>query len=156
MKNSKSAFCLIIVLSVIFLAFGSSACTSTGNNFDVSGKENDESLYINNITTIEDIENLVTNDDRLVINYYDAYVWVVYFADNGSIEHMVYIYDFETPRKAKNMVDTRRKELECNKTMTIKYAKSIENYVVIDLTDTSFTNVTRSMLENNFSLLIVR
>ncbi len=155
MMNKKSALCLLVVLTVICLAFGSSACTANGDNFDVSGKENDKSIYLNNITTIEDINNLVTNDDRLVINYYDAYIWTVYFAKDGSIEHMVYIYDFETPNKAQRMVKTRKEELECNKTMTIKYAKSIENYVVIDLVDTSFTNVTRSMLENNFSLLIV-
>lgn len=154
--NNKSALCLLLVLSVLFLSVASSACTSNGDNFDVSGKENDESVYINNITTIEDIDNLVTNDNRLVINYYDAYIWIVYFAEDGSIEHMVYIYDFETPKKAEKMVDTRKKELECNKTMTIKYAKSVEQYVVIDLVDTSFTNVTRAMLENNFSLLIVK
>ncbi|MBQ8000693.1 MAG: hypothetical protein IJ298_05670 [Ruminococcus sp.] len=155
MKNKKSAACLLVVLLVIFLSFSSSACTGNGDNFDVSGKENDESIYLNNITTVEDIENLVTNDNRLVINYYDAYIWTVYFAQDGSIEHMVYIYDFETEAKAQKMVKTRKEELECNKTMTIKCAKSIENYVVIDLVDTSFTNVTRSMLENNFSLLIV-
>lgn len=155
MKIKKSTLCIIVVLAVIFLAFSSSACTGNGDSFDVSGKENDESVYVNNITTIEDIDNLVTNDDRLVINYYDAYIWTVYFAEDGSIEHMVYIYDFETEKKAEKNVKSRKEELECNKTMKIKYAKSIDKYVVIDLVDTSFTNVTRAMLENNFSLLIV-
>ncbi len=155
MKTKKSVLLLLVVLSVMFFAFSSSACTSDSDNFDVPGKENGESVYLNNITTIEDIENLVTNDDRLVINYYDAYIWTVYFSEDGSIEHMVYIYDFETPKKAEEMVKSRKEELESNKTMTVKHAKAVDSYVVVDLVDTSFTNVTRAMLENNFSLLIV-
>ncbi len=155
MKNKNSALLLLVVLTVVIFAFGSSACTANGDNFDVSGKENDESIYLNNINTIEDIENLVTNDDRLVINYYDAYIWTVYFSDDGSIEHMVYIYDFETPKKAEKMVESRKEELEANKTMKVKQAKAVDSYVVVDLVDTSFTNVTRTALENNFSLLIV-
>lgn len=151
MKNTKSALCILVVLVVVFLTMGTSACTT-----DVSGKEKEESVYLNNIMTMEDIDNLVTSDDRLVINYYDAYIWTVYFSDDGSIEHMVYLYNFETPQKAEKMVKTRKQELECNKTMTIKNARAIDTYVVVDLFDSSFTNVTRSMLETNFSQLIVK
>lgn len=151
MKNTKSALCILVVLVVVFLTMGTSACTTY-----VSGKEKEESVYLNNIMTMEDIDNLVTSDDRLVINYYDAYIWTVYFSDDGSIEHMVYLYNFETPQKAEKMVKTRKQELECNKTMTIKNARAIDTYVVVDLFDSSFSNVTRSMLETNFSQLIVK
>ena len=151
MKYTKSTLCVLTVLFVIFLVMGTSACTT-----DVSGKEKEESIYLNNIVTKEDIDNLVTNDERLVINYYDAYIWTVYFSEDGSIEHMVYLYDFKTSKKAENMVKTRKQELECNKTMTIKNARAIDSYVVVDLFDSSFTNVTRSMLETNFTQLIVK
>lgn len=141
----------MVVLFVLFVAIGTSACSP-----QVFGKEKEESVYLNNIVTTEDIDNLVTNDNRLVINYYDAYIWAVYFSEDGSIEHMVYIYDFETEAKAEKMLKQRKTQLESNKTMTIKNARTIGSYVVIDLFDSSFTNVTRSMLETNFSLLIVK
>ncbi len=139
---------MLVVLTITLFAFSSFGCTV--NN--VSGKE---SKYLNKINTVEDIDNLVTNDDRLVINYFDAYLWTVYFSESGSIEHMVYIYDFKTPENAKKMVKTRKEELERNKTMTIKNAKAVDRYIVVDLVDISFTNVTRGILEYNFSQLIV-
>ena len=151
MKIRSRALFLLVVLTATLFAFSSSGC-SFNNMF---GKENEESKYLNLIKTVEDIDNLVTNDDRLVINYFDAYLWIVYFSESGSIEHMTYIYDFKTSDNAEKMVDTRKEELERNKTMTIKNAKAVDKYIVVDLVDTSFTNVTRNMLEYNFSTLIV-
>lgn len=155
MKATKSVALLMIFMTVVFLAFGTVGCDGSGNNFDVSGQENDGKTPYGYIATAEDINSLVTDDDKLVINYYDAYVWVVYFAEDGSIDRMVYIYDFETSDNASNMVDKRKSELASNKTMTVTSAKSIDNFVVIELTDSSFENVSREILENNFSQLIV-
>lgn len=151
MKRKTTALLLLVVLTVTFLAFSSSGCAC--NN--VFGKENDENKYVDLIKTVEDIDNLVTDNDRLVINYFDAYLWAVYFSESGSIEHMTYVYDFNTPEDAEKNVKTRKEELERNKTMTIKKAKAVDKYIVVDLTDTSFTNVSRNILEYNFSMLIV-
>lgn len=151
MKKRSTALFLLVVLAVTFFAFSSSGCSC--NN--VFGEENDVNKYLNKIKSIEDIDNLVTDDDRLVINYFDAYLWAVYFSEGGSIEHMTYIYDFKTPEDAESNVKTRKEELERNKTMTIKSARAVDKYIVVDLVDTSFTNVSRNMLEYNFSMLIV-
>lgn len=151
MKRKSAALLLLVILVVMFFTLSSSACAP----YSYSGGEDDESKYLNSINTTDDIENLVTTDERLVINYFDAYLWTVYFSETGSIEHMVYIYEFDSPNKAQKMLKTRVEELERNKTMTVKSAKAVESYIVVDLIDISFTNVTRDMLEYNFSMLIV-
>ena len=143
----------IVLLFFILIVFASVAgCSGDNTGFDVSGCTDDKK---DTITSLEDITNLVTDNEKLVINYYDAYIWIVYFDELGSIKHMTYIYSFEDKDKAESMVDTRTEELEKNKTMTIIGARSIDRYLVVELTDTSFTNVTRSILETNFSGLIV-
>lgn len=137
---------------MLFTAVG---CSGKDNNFNVSGQSTDAVTDKYNFTTVEDIENLVTDDERLVINYFDAYIWIVYFDDDGNIDHMVYIYEFTDETTASSMVEKRCAELEQNKSMTVLSSYSVGNYVLVDLTDISFTNVTRAMLENNFSGLVV-
>ncbi len=130
-------------------------CSGKGNNFDVSGQSTDGVNDVYFLSSVEEIEELVTDDNKLVINYFDSYLWVVYFDEESKIEHMIYIYEFEDEIKAESMISERTKELSKNKTMTIDNAYNISNYLIVSLTDTSFTNVSRAILENNFNGLIV-
>ena len=127
-------------------------CSANKNNPDVP----DFVIEIEkSIKSSKDIENLVTSDDKLVINYYDAYTWVVFFDELGHIRCMTYVYSFADDDEADIMANPRKSELERNRTMTVYSSRAIDEYVVAILTDTSFTNITRSILENNFSGLIV-
>lgn len=155
MKNNTSLTTSILLLFLILLMFGLSGCACSNGTFTVYGHENNYDFLENKLNTTEDIKNLVTDDDKLVINYYNAYTWVVFFGDTGNIEHMIYIYSYDSESDAMSLVDDRVKELDLNSTMKIQASKVIDSYVAIDLTDSSFTNVTRSMLEHNFSMLIV-
>ena len=141
-----------IVLLIVIVAFG---CSSGNRKFDVSGKSDASLNEVSIINTIEDINNLVTDDEKLVIDYFGAYTWVVLYNEEGFTENMIYVYEFEDAQTAQDVVSVRKNELEQNRTMTVKNSRVIENYVVVDLCDTSFHNVTRNMLENNFKGLIV-
>ncbi|MBQ4568926.1 MAG: hypothetical protein IJA62_02520 [Ruminococcus sp.] len=155
MKNKVSVISVFVVLSVILSITVTIGCSGKGNNFDVSGQTTDgvDDAYF--ISSVEEVENLVTDDNKLVINYFDAYIWIVFFDDESKIEHMVYIYEFEDEAKAESMISERTKELSKNKTMTIDSAYNVSNYLIVSLYDTSFTNISRSILENNFNGLIV-
>ncbi len=155
MKNKVSIISIFIVLTVMLSITVSVGCSGNKTNFDVSGQTTEGINDNYFISTVEDIENLVTDDEKLVINYFDAYIWIVFFDSDSKIERMIYIYEFEDESKAQAMTAERKNELSKNKTMTINEAYSISNYVVVSLTDTSFTNVSRSILENNFNGLIV-
>ena len=144
----------------LFLAVAAMFCTLWGCNSSVKGLDtnSEEDVNINPVYSLksaEDIENLVTGDNILVINYYDAYIWAVIFDDAGNIDHMIYIYKFDTPEKAHSMTETRKHELERNKTMKVNTAKSVDNFLLVDLVDSSFEGVKRETLENNFKNLIV-
>ena len=152
MKKQDKIFSAVILLIIMFMLVSTAGCSCDSSKFDVSGHTGDDK---NTIKSVEDITNLVTDDEKLVINYYDAYIWIVYFDNLGTIRSMTYIYEFSDSQEAESMVSTRTEELEKNKTMTIVNARAVEQYLVVDLTDTSFTNVTRSILETNFSGLIV-
>ncbi len=155
MKRIIPTVSLLLLVAVLLSGVMSTGCVSnvegTAINVTTATSEADE-FYIN---SSEDIINLVTDDDKLVINYYDAYVWVVFFDENGYVDNMIYIYRFESEEAAKDMVKTRKQELSQNKAMDITDARHIENYVVVELLDSSFASVTRGILENNFSQLIV-
>lgn len=155
MKNKVSIISIFVVLSVILSISVSVGCSGKKSGFDVSGQttEGIEDEYF--ISSVEDIENLVTDNEKLVINYFDAYIWVVFFDEDLKIDSMLYIYEFEDEEKAQSMVSVRKNELSKNKTMSINESYSVDKYVIITLTDTSFTNVSRSILENNFNGLIV-
>lgn len=155
MKQNKFLIDIFVVLCVIFITGSVVGCSEKNGRFDVSGQTTGNIIEENLINSLEDIENLVTDDEKLVINYYDAYIWTVFFDESGVIDKMIYIYEFGDEKEAESMVDVRQEQLSQNKTMSITDAISIENFVVITLTDTSFTNVTRGMLENNFNGLIV-
>lgn len=142
-------FILLFVLTIMATAVG---CSSDRSKFDVSGYTENLS---DDIVTSEDIKELVTDDEKLVINYYNAYTWVIYFDNMGSIRYMTYIYSFSDSDEAFAMVDVRKEELEKNKTMTITDAYSVDEFLIVELTDTSFTNISRSVLETNFSGLVV-
>ncbi len=152
MKKQDKFIAVTLLVSIMFLFVSVSGCTGDKSNFDVSGHTNDKENYI---TSSEDITNLVTDDEKLVINYYDAYIWIVHFDNLGSIERMTYIYSFNDADEASSMVETRKEELENNKTMKVISSRCVDKYLIVELTDTSFTNVTRSILETNFSGLIV-
>lgn len=143
---------LMIVLLIIVVSVG---CTVQKDNFDVIGISKDENQSVFAINTVEEIMNVVTDDDKLVINYYDAYTWVVLFDEDNRTTMMLYIYKFDTAEIASDMLKIRKEELEKNRTMTIESCRQIEEYIVVELTDSSFDNVSREMLENNFSGLIV-
>lgn len=155
MKVKCSSALLVSLIVIVVLAFGAVGCADSSDGFVVSGHENNGKIETDTLSTTEDIVNLVTDDDKLVINYFDAYTWVVFFDENRYVENMIYIYKFDSAEAAEDMLSTRKEELEINKTMTVTEAKTIENYIIIYLDDTSFTNVTREMLENNFSQMIV-
>lgn len=140
-----------ILLIIVAIAVG---CSARENKFDVSGEENEKALP-GYISSVNEIDKLVTNDEKLVINYFDAYIWVVHTDNEGSIERMTYIYEFESQSEAMDMVSIRSEELVKNRTMTILRCKAIGKYVVVDLIDTSFDNVNRLILEHNFSGLII-
>ncbi len=155
MKNKVSIISIFIVLSVMLSITVTVGCSGKGNNFDVSGQTTDgiDDAYF--ISSVEEVEELVTDDNKLVINYFDAYIWIVFFNEESKIEHMVYIYEFEDEAEAESMISERTKELSKNKTMSIDKAYNISNYLIVSLNDTSFTNISRSILENNFNGLIV-
>lgn len=155
MKNRVSILIMFIVLSVVLSISVTAGCSDNRPSFDVSGQTTQGVSDSNFITSVEDIENLVTDNDRLVINYFDAYIWVVFFNEESKIESMMYIYEFENDETAQSMTSVRSNELSQNKTMTVIQAYCVANYVVVSLTDTSFQNISRSMLENNFNGLIV-
>ena len=141
-----------MILIIVAIAVG---CSANKNEFDVSGKE-EENILPGFISTVAEIEKLVTDDKRLVINYFDAYMWVVYAdTDAAGVERMTYIYKFASENEAQDMVSIRSEELAKNRTMTILRCKAIGRYVVADLKDTSFANVSRSILEYNFSGLVI-
>ncbi len=154
MKKERFIKTQIMLLIMVVCILGLSACTPSDGTFTVYGHENNYDFLEKELNTSEDIKNLVTDDDKLVINYYDAYTWVVFFGDTGSIEHMIYIYSFESNSEALSIVDDRVKELKLNYSMKIQASKVIDSYVLIDLVDSNFTNVSRNMLEHNFSNLI--
>ncbi len=143
---------IISILSVLFLFTSAVGCSGNKNNPDVPDFVTE---IEKSIKSSKDIENLVTSDDKLVINYYDAYSWVVFFDELGHIRCMTYIYNFSDDDEADIMANPRKAELERNRTMTVYSSRAIDEYVVVILTDTSFTNITRSILENNFSGLVV-
>lgn len=120
------------------------------------GSNHNNNADANYIADVSDIENLVTDGDKLVINYYDAYIWTVFFDETDLVDRMIYIYKFSDETEAESMVKSRSEELKKNKSMKIENAYNVENYVVVELVDESFENVSRSILENNFSLLIVK
>lgn len=156
MKKVYSKAALLTLILIVF-----SLAVNTGCVSDVKGtsSENEETTipaYTNYIDSSSDIDNLVTDDYKLVINYYDAYIWVVFFNQENTVDSMLYAYDFNTCEEAADMVETRRRELQKNKTMTITSAYSVDNYVVMELLDSSFDGLSRDILENNFNGLIVR
>ncbi len=142
----------MVVLVIIAVSVG---CSVNKDRFDVTGiaKEENNNEFI--INTTDDIKNIVTDDDKLVINYFDAYTWIILFNEYNKPSHMVYVYKFEDSKTAIEMADVRRNELEKNRSMVILASRAIDDFVVVDLLDSSFDNVTREVLENNFSGLIV-
>ena len=155
MKEKSLTLILSSLLAIVFFAFAAVGCSGNGQGFQVSGQENTNCLQECNVSSVSDIKNLVTDDDKLVINYYDAYIWVVYFSQTGEIEEMMYIYEFENSEDAESAITSRVSELEQISTMIILDSHTIENYITITLKDTSFTGVTRNMLEYNFNGLII-
>ncbi|MBE6737177.1 MAG: hypothetical protein IKB72_06180 [Ruminococcus sp.] len=151
--NSVSGISVLIVVLIIIAA--SVGCSVQKDNFDVSGMTNDEDFNKAVISTVDDIKNVVTDDDKLVINYFDAYTWIILFNDDNMPKKMVYIYRFENREEALKMTDIRKSELEKNRTMKVESCRNIEEYVVAELIDTSFDNISRETLENNFNGLIV-
>ena len=155
MKHNKFFLDIIIVMCVVVLSGSSVGCSNENGSFSASGQSTSNILQKDFISSVEDIENLVTDNEKLVINYYDAYIWVVFFDESGVIDYMTYIYEFDDKNEAETMVSVRKEQLSQNKTMNVISASLIENFVVVELNDTSFTNVSRGMLENNFNGLIV-
>ena len=78
--NSVSGISVLIVVLIIIAA--SVGCSVQKDNFDVSGMTNDEDFNKAVISTVDDIKNVVTDDDKLVINYFDAYTWIILFNDD--------------------------------------------------------------------------
>lgn len=147
---------LILVLIIVVLSLGiNTGCVSVVEGRSGENEPTTVPAGVNFISTTEDIKNLVTDDKKLVINYYDAYIWTVFFDNDNTVKSMVYVYDFKSSEEAENNTELRKKELEKNKTMTITSAYNVENYVVMELEDTSFKGVSREILENNFKGLIV-
>lgn len=155
MKYIRSVLVLIMLSSMLTGAFAVAGCTAENGSFSASGEENNSSNLHFSLYTVEDIKNLVTTDDMLVINYYDAYKWIVFLNKDNSVGRMIYIYEFESQDRAEEMVSVRASELRKNKTMSIISEKAIENYVVIELTDSSFSDISGDMLRSNFAQLIV-
>lgn len=151
MKKNKL---VAVFLIITFLFLVASVVGCSGDDIDPNLPDFAKDI-IKSIDSSKDVKNLVTDDDKLVINYYDAYIWVIYFDELGNIECMTYIYAFEDESEAELMAKPRGAELERNRTMTVYNSRAVDEYVVVILTDTSFTNITRSILENNFSGLVV-
>ncbi len=145
---------LVIALSVLLLNLW--GCSS--NVMGLEAKPEDEinkSLFYS-IVNAEDIKNLVTDGSKLVINYYDAYIWTVFFTQDDTVESMMYIYKFDSPEKANSMLESRVHELLRNRTVKVNDSKCVENYLLVELVDTSFDGISRDHLEINFSNLIVQ
>lgn len=155
MKNIRVTVSALVIATVLLSSVVFAGCVSNVEGTEIDDNKNTVETKVFSLESSEDILNLVTDDDKLVINYYDAYIWVVFFGESGNVEDMIYIYKFESEDVAKSMVKTRREELAKNKTMKITDAYSVGCYVVVELEDSSFSTVTREMLENNFSQLIV-
>lgn len=151
MKKDKF-FSIILLITSMFLLSSAVGCSADKSDPSLPDFVNEKQKLID---SGDDVENLVTGDDKLVINYYDSYIWVVYFDELGHIECMTYVYAFADEEEAQLMAQPRKSELERNRTMTVYTSRAVDEYVVVILTDTSFTNITRSILENNFSGLVV-
>lgn len=155
MKYIRSALVLFIFSAMLTCTLIVAGCTADNGNFSVSGEENNSGNLHFSIYTVEDIKNLVTTDDMLVINYYDAYKWIVFLNKDDSVGSMIYIYEFESQDRAEEMVFVRASELKKNKTMNILSEKVIENFVIVELTDSSFSSITGEVLRSNFAQLLV-
>lgn len=155
MKNIRVTVSALVIATVLLSSVVFAGCVSNVEGTEIDDNKNTVETKVFSLESSEDILNLVTDDDKLVINYYDAYIWVVFFGESGIVEDMIYIYKFESEDEAKSMEKTRKEELEKNKTMKITDAYTVGCYVVVELEDSSFSTVTREMLENNFSQLIV-
>ena len=153
--NKRNTIIGISVITIVILIVVAVGCSAKKEDFNVSGKTNPEITDGIVINSIEDIKSLVTDDNKLVINYFDAYTWVVLCDDQSITEEMVYIYEFDDNNVAEYMLSVRKSELEKNRAMKINSCKVIDQFVVVQLTDSSFHNVTRNMLEINFDGLIV-
>lgn len=147
-----SVSALMVVLIVVMVSVG---CSVPREKFDVSGKINEDNYKYHLIESVDDIKLLVTDDDKLVINYFDAYTWMISFDENDIPDKMTYIYKFDNEKIASEMASVRKSELEKNRTMKVISSFNIEEYVVVTLVDSSFNNVTRDKLEYNFEGLIV-
>lgn len=156
MKRFRYIFMIFVLLMISVFPFIAVGCSEQNTNFDVAGDDSVEFTEPETVPFSEQVKSFVTTDDKLVINYFDAYLWIVYFNEDDTVSHMTYIYEFESEDVAKDMVNTRKNELSVNKTMTITDACYIEEYVIIDLTDSSFDGTTRDILEHNFENLIVK
>lgn len=154
-KSYSQAFILALILVLFSLSF-SAGCVSVVEGTVGDNEQNSVPMPTNFISSASDVKDLVTDDDKLVINYYDAYVWTVFFGSDDTVRSMVYVYNFEDEQEAEKMVSVRKAELEKNKTMTITAAYRVGTYVVMELNDTSFDGVSRSILEHNFNGLIVK
>lgn len=155
MKIIRIAVAAVLLATMLLSAVSFAGCVSNVEGTEIKDNETVAEEEEFSLVSSEDVLNLVTDDDKLVINYYDAYIWTVFFDKSGNVEDMIYIYKFKSEDEAKSMVKTRKEELENNKTMKITDAYSVGCYVIVELEDSSFASVTREMLENNFSQLIV-
>lgn len=146
---------LYILMFVVVTVIIATGILANGRDMGVNAttEESVESNYL--IDTVVEIDNVVTDDDKLVINYFDMYKWIVYYNESSTVENMTYIYEFSSEKEAQEMVSIRKQELMLNGTISVQDCRAVENYVVVDLVDTSFKNVSRNILEKNFSGLIV-
>ncbi len=155
MKNYTVSKAVALLVAIALLFCTVCGCSSSVQSLETNSDEDiNKSLYYT-ISSSEDIKELVTDDNKLVINYYEAYIWTVFFNEENTVDSMIFIYKFDSPEKAHSMIETRTHELERNKTMRVTNAKSVENYLVVELVDSSFDGLSRERLENNFNNLIV-
>ena len=154
MKRQTTFYGLSITVIILIVVSIAVCCNARQKNYDVSGVNNENNLP-GYISDVNEIVNLVTDDEKLVINYFDAYTWVVYTSADGSIERMTYIYKFNSAEEAQKMLKPRTQELSQNRSMTILRCNTFGEYVVVELKDSSFNNVNRSLLETNFAGLVI-
>jgi len=142
---------LTVVLSIVAISVG---CSVKDEKFDVSANTDQVKIQKDLLETADDIKNIVTDDDKLVINYYDAYTWIVLFDENDYPKNMMYVYKFESEENATKMINERKKELEMNRSIKVTSAKVIDEFLIIELEDSSFDKIPRGQLEYNFNGLI--
>ena len=145
-------YVLLLLMVMVFVAVLS---TTKQAELDVNAQTQEQKLSENYIGSAEEINHIVTDDYKLVINYFDAYIWIVSFDSKGCVEDMTYIYKFADNYEAQDMVSVRAGELAENETINVKKSYVIDSYVVVEVHDSSFESISREMLEKNFDGLIV-